>query len=171
MNANKDFIFRAAKGKKIMPEIIKKSATLRGFSVTPSDFLHLEQTDKIKERFFNFVKNGSGFKCYFSRENIDRFFIRLEEKDFNEIDERLLLFGSFDEYVGALLVPLSFVYNNKNTIFEFVEQDLAMATIDLTHGFCLELNYYDQDGTYVKEGIFELTAWGFFEEIFKLPVE
>jgi hypothetical protein len=50
-----------------------------------------------------------------------------------------------------------------------VEQDLGLATPQLADGLCLELNYYDGVGSYVQEGIYELTAWGVFRGLPEPP--
>jgi hypothetical protein len=73
---------------------------------------------------------------------------------------KTILFSRNDQLLGAVNVPAAMVLTNVDEVWKLVGEDLSLTTEDLGHGFCLELNYYDGKGNYVKEGTYFLTAWG-----------
>ena len=67
-----------------------------------------------------------------------------------------------DKYIGALIVNLEPILCHLEAVWDLVKEDLCVATPDIASGFCLESNFYDKNGDYISEGIFELTSWGEF---------
>lgn len=74
----------------------------------------------------------------------------------------VVLFHSCDKFIGAVRLDAAAIASALEAVWRVAEEDLCVATPDLSSGFCLEENYYDGDGAYVPDGVFELTAWGDF---------
>ena len=69
-------------------------------------------------------------------------------------------FQNVDKFIGAVRLSANEVLNHCQALWTLVKEDLAVATVDAADGLCLEENVYKADREYVKEGIYELTAWG-----------
>ena len=74
----------------------------------------------------------------------------------------MVLFSDVDEYIGAARVRTDAVLEHPMRIWEFVGNDLALATADLSSGLCVEINSYTSEGDYRRDGIYCFTGWGFF---------
>lgn len=77
----------------------------------------------------------------------------------------VVLFSSVDDVIGAVQLPANMALLNFPAVWEVVEQDFRLTTPDLQNGLCVEVNFYDTNGDYIKEGIYELVAWGMFANI------
>jgi hypothetical protein len=52
------------------------------------------------------------------------------------------------------------VLKNAEAVWRVVDEDLSITTPEGSDGLCLERNFYKDDGKYVADGIYELSAWG-----------
>src|SRR5207249_3292230 len=77
----------------------------------------------------------------------------------------LVLFSSVDEYIGAIRLPAGVVLTRFQAVWEVVEEDFLVSTLDLGSALCVELNFYDVEGRYVRDGVFEVAGWGVFADI------
>ena len=65
-----------------------------------------------------------------------------------------VLFHHLDRLTGAILVDGAAVLSGAGRIWEVVREDLCLASRDLEHGLCLELNHYSRGDE------LELVSWG-----------
>jgi hypothetical protein len=130
------------------------------------DFLGPEETAILKAQFFSKVRHEGGDTVNLNwpkgrlREVLDY----LEDICIEVGESPVVLFSSVDHLIGAVRVPADRVLGNAMSVWEVVKNDLCLATEDLAGGLCVEQNYYDLQGEYVAEGVYELTGWGDFSQ-------
>ena len=130
-----------------------------GALATDLSFVDVQVTLGLKVAFFEKLKSGRvDFHRYWPREKFADILDLLSPLTLP--DQKMVLFSSVDEYLGAVQLPIRLVLNNVAAVWRVVEQDLCVISDGGQSGLCLEENYYDSEGTYIKEGIYELTAWG-----------
>lgn len=132
----------------------------------PEHFLPLGDTDDLKNRFADRLKEGPGLV----RRNLPKASLRRLAEALLELSRSmestpLVVFNSIDEYIGAVQLPANVVLQNFLAVWDVVGEDFSVATRELQSGLCVEINFYDTDGRYVKDGICELTAWGIFARL------
>lgn len=132
-------------------------------SINDDSFLDLERTSQLKEAFFSVVKDRSvGLRMCWptsEREHLNDYLNRLAGAVGTGM---AILFSSQDRFFGAVRVPVGEVLRNLFAVWQVVEEDIALTAEDMVSGLCVEKGFYDDSGQYLKEGVYELTAWGSF---------
>lgn len=156
-----DLDHRRSRGAEMRAEWIATLEEACSATVAPQSFLSLEQTQELKSKFFDKVKNRTAyFYRYWSPQQLSEVEMLLRVLSFDVDGMQVVLFSEVDQYTGAVVLPASGVLANARKVWEVVKGDLALTTSDLQHGLCLEHNFYNESGHYSKEGFYELTAWG-----------
>lgn len=156
---------RKNQGEQIRDNWLKKISDACDVNIGLNELLNIKETEGIKKRFFDKVKIMSQINCLeWPRDSFKEVILYLNKIILSNICMEVILFSSVDRYIGALRLPLKYLLNNIEKIWGVVEDDLSVASIDLEHGVCLELNFYRCDGIYIKDGIYQLTAWGVFQD-------
>jgi hypothetical protein len=134
--------------------------------LTDADLLDLTETAELRASFAHHLMNlPPHLREDWAICEGDALFVTLRDYAPRLRDLFAVLFGSFDEYVGAIRVPASSVLANARDVWQATEQDLALTTLNLDSGICLERNFYDTHGSYRASGVFTLAAWGRFHEL------
>lgn len=158
-----DILKRKNKGNLIRPQWIESLENTCGFHPAVDDFLSLKETERLKEAFYDKIKNGTSiFRENCAKDDFDKIIHLLHDKCIDIYALPVILFSDIDQYIGAVQLPCKYVLTNIENIWKLVKEDIAITTLDVKNGLCLELNFYSINGDYVKEGIYELTTWGFF---------
>jgi hypothetical protein len=123
----------------------------------------VETTVTLRKTFFQRIKSGSiDLHRYWPKENLADVLSFLSPLAREIGSEQVTLFSNVDQYLGAVQLPAGPVLRDISRVWKAVGQDLSMTTGSGDDGICLEENYYDSDGNYIREGIYELSAWGLF---------
>ena len=156
-----DLARRRSHGAEILAEWIAALEEACGGVVTPANFLPLEETQELKSKFFNKVKNRTAyFYRYWAPQAFNDVEMLLRVLSFDVDQMEVVLFSEVDKYTGAVVLPADRVLANARKVWSVVKEDLSITSPDLQHGMCLEHNFYNESGVYSKEGFYELTAWG-----------
>lgn len=132
-------------------------------AISANSFLSIERTEELKRAFFTKVKmEGQAIKAWWEKQEKEILSAHLLDMCVHVRTLPVILFSSVDQFVGAVRVPADCVLRNAMAVWEVIKEDLSLATEDLQHGLCLEENFYNLSGEYVREGLYELTAWGVF---------
>ena len=160
---------RRQKGNAIQNEWIRTFKKICGINVTVDDFVHLEKTERLKREFYSMVRERSLDSRFVLNKDFDELIEEFEEIAQCKGKQIVLLFHKMDEFIGALRLTRNGAFNNAQSIWHIADEDFALATSDLKSGICLEKNFYDRSGNYFANGIYELTAWGEFNHLWKRP--
>jgi len=134
-----------------------------GVEISASSFLSIKNTEELKSAFFTKVKTeAEAIKAWWEKHETETLSVHLLDLCVDVGALPVILFSSVDQFAGAVRVPADCVLRNAMAAWEVVKEDLSLATEDLQHGLCLEENVYTYSGEYVREGLYELTAWGVF---------
>ena len=76
--------------------------------------------------------------------------------------ETLTLIPMESSIVGVLRVPAPVILHTAEKLYDFLDQYLSLATVNLKDGLVLERDFYDLTGAYVRDGVYGLTLWGRF---------
>jgi len=134
-----------------------------GLPISDESFLGIEETVQLKKSFFDVVKKKHStlsicWDC--NEQNYLLDYLNLLETTIKY--DRVILFHSQDEFFGAVQIAMAAVLRNPLAVWQVVKDDLALASDNISSGLCVEKGYYELDGKYVAEGVYELTAWGAF---------
>lgn len=134
-------------------------------SISDCAFLAPDQTCQLRKKFFDIVKGENvGFrKCWPDSEK-NRLSDYVGYLAASIEDSFAVLFNSQDAFFGAVRVPVATVLQNLYPVWRVVEEDIALASEDMVTGLCIERGFYDENGMYVKDGVYELVAWGRFAD-------
>lgn len=158
----KDILQRKQKGKAILPEW---KAALEGAvnqAVSPERFLDIEETEQLRDHFFNKVRHHSREHCFSAKAEFRRIVSEIRTSLTRHGARELVLFHRYDRFIGAVHLDAATIANALEDVWRVVEEDLCIAASDLSGGICLEENYYDECGVYISDGVLELTIWGEF---------
>ena len=160
--SKKERLQRKQKGQTILPDWIKAFEAAAKVTITPDNFLDLDKTEELRISFFDHVRNFEGNPQFASTSALRDLKLDLQNR-LSQVDNfEVALFHSMDQFVGALLTQVNIILNNLEPIWGVVEEDLCLATLDLTSGICLEQNFYGPNANYFPDGLLELTCWGKF---------
>jgi hypothetical protein len=154
---------REQRGRRIREQWIDSLEAACGFRATPEDFLPLPETDSHKASFFAQIKARAAEQRFLGK--VEAHAIRtVTALATRDLPESVVLFSKDDEVLGGLRISPATVLAHAREVWEVIEWDLALATVDLEHGLCLERNqlHEEADGTVSHADIYELTAWGAF---------
>lgn len=139
-----------------------------GMSI-PENFLSLEETENLKKAFSEQVRKAQlgqaekrFFHKYWPKTSWEGVGNVLSNLSIRVGSTSVALFSSVDKDVGAILVPADLILAHAESVWNVVGEDLQITTLNLENGLCLELNFFDETGDYMKAGIYELTSWGIF---------
>lgn len=153
----------AYKASKVRSDWLCALSTACGNDIGENAFLDVSKTRALKIEFFAMVKGRrDAVHLCWVREGIDGMRRDLDRLRGFSGDSPVILFNSNDSYYGAVWVRLAWIVRDPLSVWEVTGEDLSFTVEDLSSGFCLERNYYDLEGKYVAEGVYELTAWGSF---------
>jgi hypothetical protein len=158
----KEILLRKQKGKTILPKWKTALEEAINQSVSLDSFLDIGETEQLRADFFDKVRLHNHEHQFVTKDNLGKMLSELHLSIARYGGRRVVVFHSNDKYIGALQVDAEVIAHALEAIWRVVEEDLCVATIDLSGGFCFETNYYDEFGEYVPDGVFELTAWGDF---------
>ncbi len=132
---------------------------LSGCQLSEESFMPLLETQELKDRFYAKI-----------RESINRQQISLESlshlhraiaglgQSLSGVD--LLLFGREDEWTGAVKLPAGLLFEKIESLWTLFGGEFPVVTCALTDGLCVEWVNYRSDGSFVKEGLYEIVSWG-----------
>jgi hypothetical protein len=158
-----DFVVRRNRGKLILHQWAKQLSIALGQEVLSEQFLSLVRTDRLKVEFVNRLKERHGVERQnWPIDSLPQLANKLRDLCSHVRLTPVVLFSAVDSYVGAVQMSASPALLNFPAIWKVVEDDFRIATPDLQSGLCVERNYYDIGGTYVKNGALETATWGVF---------
>jgi hypothetical protein len=132
-----------------------------GHPIEEQVFLDTCKTKEIRDAFFSMIRDRRDVvRLNWGWDEKDRVLKYIATIPAAMWTKQVALFSSRDEYYGAVRIPASWILKNPFAVWKVTEEDLSIATEDLSSGFCLGRNYYDLEEQYVAEGVYELTAWG-----------
>jgi hypothetical protein len=156
---------RKNRGRQLFADWSQSLSAACGIEIAPSSFLSIEETEKLKTAFLARVKleSRAGTITWFKNEKTDLVSHLVDLCD-HAGSLSVILFNKLDQFIGAPLVPADCVLRNVLEVWDVVEEDLDLASKNLDHGLCLEVNFYTPLGQYIKEGVYEMTTWGLFSK-------
>lgn len=158
-----DLLRRKQRGRQIFPKWKDKIEKVVHQDIDSDCFLGIKETDNLRSRFIDKVKNEHQNRLFFGERDLERVLDRLRNR-LSQFDAcRIVVFHDDDRYLGALLVTPLAIATTLDDLWRALNDDLCIATIDLNSGFCLERNFYNESGEFFPNGIFELTSWGEFK--------
>jgi hypothetical protein len=160
--ARRALAVRRNRGKLLLPEWVKGFAEASGLTLTPNDFLPLDETEQLKRRFVERLQEEDVSYGEWPVRDRDDVIGYLRALSAVAGHLNVVLFSSADEFIGAARVWSDAVLAQPIKTWDVVEADLSLATEDLASGLCLEMNYYTRNHEYVKDGVYALTRWGVF---------
>jgi hypothetical protein len=150
-------------GRRLAAEWSRSLSAASGVEISASSFISVERTEELKRAFFAKVKSEDrAMKASWEKDERETLLAHLLDTCVDVRTLEVILFNCLDRFVGAVRVPADCVLRNAMAVWQVVKEDLSMMTEDLQHGLCLEENFYAPSGEYVREGLYELTAWGKF---------
>jgi hypothetical protein len=154
---------RREKGQQLLPEFKKELENALGTTVALDDFFSLGETQSLREAFFEKVRGASDVQCSFwNTDRSEALWSAVGRASSGVEGMDAILFHHFNEYIGAVVVPVSNVLANPEQVWRVVQEDLCPCTSEISDGFCLELNHYGH-----KIADYEVTAWGIFAEVMR----
>jgi hypothetical protein len=154
---------RSEKGQQLLPEFKKELENALGTTVALDDFLSLAETQSLRGAFFEKVRGASDVhRTFWNTDRSEALWSAVGRASSGVEGMDAILFHHFNEYVGAVVVPVSNVLANPEQVWGVVEEDLCLCTSEISDGFCLELNHYGH-----KIADYEVTAWGIFAEVMR----
>ena len=151
---------RIQRGRKVLPVWIAGLKGTCGVDVTEDDFLDIEETERLRSVFYNNVRAGGEMRRFVQKENFSQLLIEFKALARTTEAQILVVFHKADVFIGAVRLKGDAVFNDVESLWSVTEDDLSVATGDLSGGLCLEENFYDEAGNYFRNGIYELTTWG-----------
>lgn len=155
----KTILERIRKGKagQILPRFKQDLELALEAQVALQNVLDLEVTQDLRNRFFERVKGKRDVhQEVWPEEDVRRVWDTVSHIAQRVTGKRAVLFHSFHEYFGALLLDAGEVLGRAEAVWRIVGEDLCLCTSELAGGFCLERNHYGDRDEY------ELTTWGAF---------
>jgi hypothetical protein len=164
--SNIEMSLRKNHGRRLIADWSRSLSAASGIEIRSDSLLSIEQTQVLKRAFFIKVKSESQRRrLTWERPAWEHLLAHLLDVCINVRTMPIVLFSSIDQFIGAIRLPADCVLRNVLAIWEVVGEDLSLTTDDLQHGLCLEENFYTPSGDYMKEGVYELIAWGRFERV------
>lgn len=161
---NLDHAVRKNKGLQLKDKWIAKLQETGDIKILPEDILTIAETDRLKKSFFERIKNGNDVEHKnWSYVQISDQVSFLRVLGINLKNISVIVFSSADKYIGAIRLPMVYVFTHLDEIWDVVGEDLCVTTDDLISGFCFEFNFYTESGEYVKEGVYKSSVWGEFK--------
>ena len=137
------------------------------YQITIESFLSLEHTDAAKKQFVDKLTSALSIHKVYSKAAISEITQMLTDACIDMRNHPVLLFSSVDDFIGAPQLPAATVLLNFERLWKVVEQDFRVATPDINSGLCVEDDFYDSFGNYVKEGVYRVSVWGEFAKVIK----
>jgi hypothetical protein len=153
---------RESRGRALLSDWLERFNSVTGTPLSPGALLSLDATEQLKRAFVNHLRSGEfHYREWPTAQKDDLLgFLRGLSRHVGSLD--VVLFSDVDEYIGAARVRTDAVLEHPMRLWEFVGNDLALATPDLSSGLCVEMNYYTSEGEYNRDGIYSVTGWGAF---------
>jgi hypothetical protein len=164
-NPKLDLALRKNRGEKMRRDWVARLKQASACNISPEHFLPLEQTESLKKVFFEKTMAKDVMRQHFASGSLDKLADALMNLSISARLMPVILFSSVDQYLGAVQLPASVALSNFLAIWKVVEEDFCISTLDSKNGLCLERNFYDEGGNHVKDGVYELIAWGLFGNV------
>lgn len=148
---------RKGKGRLQQAEFLLKLSEALGMDVPKSAFLGLEETDALREKFFDRVKRAQEVWKSNFRPGDESLWNRIAIIRDGIGARPVTLLHRKDDVLGGLRLPAASVLARAREVWSVVGGDLSLTSPDLGDGFCLEFNHYHDHDEY------ELTVWGGFQ--------
>jgi hypothetical protein len=158
-----EFRLRNNRGRLLVADFSIALSEACGVKVAAQSFLSIQQTEELKKPFFTRVRDERERPMpYWQKQDRACVVAYCHDLGRDIGPHPVILFSSIDRYVGAVRLPADSILQNAMSVWSVVKDDLSLATEDLQNGLCLEENFYTPGGEYMRDGIFDLTAWGIF---------
>jgi hypothetical protein len=153
-------LVRDNRGKKIRSTFLRDLSMSCGVEVDEIHFLNVEDTQSLKAEFIEKVKSSVGtFHDHWPKQDWMKLASTLENLATSLGDQSVVLFSNVDQYIGAVRIQARYVLLHPEATWRVVGEDLSIRS-DHDGGLCLEENFYTRCGEYLREGVYEVTAWG-----------
>jgi len=160
-----DLALRRDRGRRLVSEWLARFRTAAELPPSFENFVGLEETERLKQRFVERLRSGVSINKYSLPAHLhEPMFAQLKLRSAVG-PARVILFSNVDQYIGAVYVPSDVVLSHAKEMWDLVGEDLSMCSDDLSDGLCLELNYYDDAGRYVADGVYQVAGWGAFSTL------
>jgi len=131
-------------------------------------FLDVEETARLKSTFWEDAAQAQSLSIPAHHERVaelcsprlNAIFISLTS---NWGDEKIALFSSLDDVVGAVVVPLHYVLDKYENIWAHLQQDLCMISTTSRSGLRLEESFSDEEGFYTGSRSYDIWLWGHYK--------
>jgi hypothetical protein len=158
-----ELALRKNRGRRLVAEFSLRLSQAFDVEVCASSFLSIEETGELKTAFYSIVRDERrAVRTFWRKTQSDDLIAHLLEMRKIARSPNAIVFSSVDRFIGAVRVPADCVLRNAMVVWQVVGEDLSLATDDLHDGLCLEETFYTAGAEYVREGLYELTAWGVF---------
>jgi hypothetical protein len=150
---------RENKGRHLRKELAEGLGRVLRMSRKEVDFLDLDATAALRERFFEHVKHARAEERRQWPGSSAEPFLLLRKMALAGAGDNVYLLNRYDYFTGAARVPVAAVLAEAKEVWEVVGEDLCLAGRESSDGLCLAFDhYFDRDE-------YELTAWGSFAEL------
>jgi len=159
-----DEAVRRNRARRLAPQWLADLSSHLGCGVGPDDLLSIDQTRRLRERFFGRVSDiaveGTGRACaegarlIWSGRLCPCAMSALELLARTVGEQTVVMFNSVDEVIGAVRVPVGRALAAAETLTDFAEMDLCLTTMSVECGLCFEQDRFG------KLPRCELTVWG-----------
>jgi hypothetical protein len=163
-NKKADLILRKNKGRQILNSWVEGFIIASMLNLEDISFVSLEETDSLKTNFVSKMQHDN---------KIFRFNIEINRKAelYSTLKHmasligplRVIMFTDVDKYLGAVDVPADSVLIRAKNIWNYIGNDFVLLDNNLDSGICIEINYYNLQGSYEKNGVLEINSWGKLE--------
>lgn len=152
----KELLIRQNEGRREIDDYISKLSSILNTIIQRSDFIDLETTDELKQKFFEGYKTSSKIfnKTYSINEenalNNDIITLRPQFQD-----KEAYLITKLSEICGAVKILAIKAIDNYKSIIELDGDSLNL--ISINGKTCFYLDYYEEYGSF----FYELSIWDF----------
>ena len=156
-----DLAIRRNRGSRIRQEWISRLRKASSCDLANHGFLELEKTVQLRAAFFARLGEIAPTKrLRWEKNALPRVEHLLAQVGRKAGELTLILFSSVDAFVGAAHLPAAAVLSNFLAVWNVVQEDFCVCTADIETGLCVEFDFYNDNGDYIPNGLYTLSAWG-----------
>ena len=156
-------LIRMQQGRRMEKELAQRMSEVCGETIE-IEFLDLIRTDAFKEKFYDILRSKEKLgKTIESKEQVLVVLNQLKMKVAKSAIRVIYSFHQELDSAGAILVGNEFFCRNIESIWNVVGPKFSVANVNLSSGFSLEKDFYDDLGNYFRDGVYTLHAWGEWE--------
>lgn len=156
---------RRSRGRAIIADWSSALSKACGLDIRALSFLDPDITAEVNREFISVLRQNqtTTTRLFWPKHAKNDVVAHLLNTSQRVTGMQVVLFSSVDEFIGGVELPAELVLRNAEAVWKVVDADLSVVTRDFAHGMCLEESQYASDGEYIRDGIYEMTAWGRFE--------